>query len=291
MAREPAVTDYITPIKEILTNKCIDRKRTLHRFIYRSRKIHNRHLGKLHSVDQTVKKLLDPQWLPKVRRFNPDEWRKTADDIWKRAIKLLDPVARPEIILFPGFNTFNGRVYKIDNKPVIGGSPDFPHSTGTNLRVLLAHEYAHFARWRKTGIPYENVPIYASIYEEGWATWFSTKLLPDCSLSRLFMSNLHKTINMPDPEGGYLAWCRKNLNTINAGSQKVLKSKGSKDLGRFFHCKRLRGDKTPIRTGYYLGYCLMEMLSETMPPRQLINIKPTYKRMSVWLDHMTRIVR
>ena len=205
MAGRSSVVDLMTPIKTILADKHADRQRELHRLIYRHRKIHNRHLGWGPSIDETVSRLLDPKWQSKVRRFDPEEWRETANDMRSRAEKILGRVAGPELVIFPGFGSFNGRVYRLDGRPVIGCAPDFPRCTGIDLKVLLAHEYAHFARWRKTGIPYENSSVFASIYEEGWATWLSTKLLPECSLSQLFMSNLHEAINMPDPHGGYLS--------------------------------------------------------------------------------------
>ncbi len=281
------IHDHITPIKGILTAPGQDKKELLHRLIYRCRKINNRHLYK-HSVNQTVKKLLEPQWLTKVSRFDPDEWKTISESLWKRASKTLGRVSPPELVLFPGFNRFNGRVYKLDNRPIIGCSPDFPLSTGKNLEVLLAHEYAHFIRWRKTGIPSENVPIYALIYEEGWAVWFSMKLLSGFKLSHIFMSNLHASINMPDPKGGYLAWCRANLKAIAGKAQKVLKCKDRKNLGRFFQCQRLEGDDTPIRAGYYLGYRLLEMLSKRMTIRQLLQTKPTSGTISAWLNELAK---
>jgi hypothetical protein len=286
MTEKIKIHDYITPIKEIVIGKSPDREKHLHKLIYRARKINARHLQKGCTVDQTVARLLDRSWQPKVKAFDPDEWRSISELFWKRTSSILGPVSPPEIILFPGFNTMNGRVYKIDGKPVIGCSPDFPHSTGKNLMVLIAHEYAHLARWRETGIPSDNVPVYANIYEEGWAIWLSIKLLPDFNLSRIFMSNLHRTIDMPDPKGGYFAWCRKNLHTIASEAQKALVSKSAKDLGRFFQCQRFRRSDTPIRTGYYLGYRLLEMLSKRMTPRQLFREKPTSGKIFGWLGEL-----
>jgi hypothetical protein len=286
MAGDIMIDDYITPIKKILADGGPDKRQNLRKLIYRHRKINSRHLRKRYTVDQTVKRLLEPGWLAKVRSFDRNEWTGLAEEIYDGAGAILGRVPLPEIILYPGFNAFNGRVYKINKISVIGCSPDFPHTTGINLKVLLAHEYAHFIRWRKTGIPTENVPVYSLIYEEGWATWLSIKLLPDLNLGRLFMSNLHKSVGMPDPAGGYIRWCRRNLDKIAGSAKKVLKSKGSRDLGRFFQCKRYWGEKTPIRVGYYLGYRLIDMLSEKMTPGQLLRLKPDRKSMSFWLDEL-----
>lgn len=284
MSRQPHLIDLVTPIKDILADKHADQRRDLRRLIYRWRKIHNRHLGQGRSIDETVSNILDPTWRSRVRRFDVNEWCEAADDIWRRTKPILGPVPRPRLVLFPGFGSFNGRVYRLDGRPVIGCAPDFPRCTGTDLKILVTHEYAHFVRWMKTGIPYENAPVYASIYEEGWAIWVSTKLLPTDRLSRLFMSNLHKEINRPDPKGGYLAWCRKNLMTVARQARRVLKSREPGDLGRLFYIQRLRGKATPIRTGYYLGYALIAMLSETMSPRQLLMMKPTPARIAGWID-------
>ena len=288
MPKSVMLSDYISPIKELLKSENSDKNVRLRRLIYNSRKINNRHLRKGYTVDRTVKRLLEPSWVAMIKQFNPDEWQGVADSVWRRASDILGPVPIPEIILYPGFNYFNGRVYLLDKRPVIGCSPDFPFTSGINLKVLLAHEYGHFARWRKTGIPTENVPIYALIYEEGWATWLSIKLYPELQLSRLFMSNLHKAIGMPDPRGGYLSWCRQNLDKIAGRARKALKSKISRDLGRFFQCRRYWGESTPIRVGYYLGFRLIEMLAEEHAPRKLLRIKPTPKMVDGWLDELIK---
>ncbi|PKK82830.1 MAG: hypothetical protein CVT49_11610 [candidate division Zixibacteria bacterium HGW-Zixibacteria-1] len=286
MPHKITIHDYITPIKEILAGNSADKKQKLHKLIYSLRKVNNHHLEKRYNVDQTVAKLLEPNWRAKIRKFDPAEWQAAAIDIYKRAVRLLGKVTPPEIILFPGFGAFNGRVYKLDHRPVIGCSPDFPGTVGNNLMVLLAHEYGHYIRWHKTGIRNDKGPIYLFIYEEGFATWLSTKLLPEYDLNHLFMANLHKSINMPNPKGGYFAWCRKNLPELISESQKALRSWDRSDLGRFFQCLRYKDDTTPIRTGYYLGYRLIEMLSEEISPRKMLTIKPTAKMISGWLEEL-----
>ncbi len=279
------IYDCITPIKEIIDDRDKNIKEKLHKFIYHNRKINNCHLYK-HGVDKTVDSLLELQWRRKIAKFGPDEWHKIAEDVWRKSKKILGSIPPPEIILYPGFGAFNGRVYKIDKNPVIGGSPDFPYTSGENLKVLLAHEYGHFIRYRKIGTPPEMAPIYKMIYEEGWATWLSVKLLPKITLSQIFMSNLHKAINMPDPQGGYLRWCRKNLKTIAYEAQKVLKSKDDKVLGQFFQCRRFKDDNTPIRTGYYLGLEIIDMLSKRFTPRQLLIEKATPNKILSWIDEL-----
>jgi hypothetical protein len=286
MAVHAKIDDYVTPIKEIIKADSDHLRADLRKMIYKSRKIMNRHMSKQYTVDKTVEKLLEPGWIKAVKGFKPEQWQKIADQVYERTKKLLGKVDRPEIILYPSFSSSNGRVYDVDGKPFIAGSPDFPHTTGKNLKVLLAHEYAHFARWRKTGIPADNVPVYAYIFEEGWATWMSIKILPEYPMGQLFMSNLHKAIGMPDPKGGYLRWCKKHLKSIAREAQKSLKTKDHKALGRFFQCQRFGKENTPIRTGYYLGHRMIDMLSEEMPLRKLFLEKPTYKKVSVWLENL-----
>ena len=286
MTKVAVVSDYITPIKEILADKAADRQECLHRLIYRSRKILHRHLYKRCTVAEAVERLCEPGWPRKVRKFDAKDWQLTADAIWRKATELLGDVPSPEIILYPSFGRSNGRVYKIDGRLVIACSPDFPQSTGSNLSVILAHEYIHFARWRVTGLSSENMTVFSNIYEEGLATWLSSKLLPDQPLPTIFMCNLHKLINLADPPGGYLKWCQKNLKTIAAKAQRTLNSKSRKHVHCLFEGGRFRGDGTPVRTGYYLGYHVIEMLAKTTPITELFTLRPTCRRVSGWLDKL-----
>jgi hypothetical protein len=122
------------------------------------------------------------------------------------------------------------------------------------------------------------------LYDEGWAVWLSARMLPEIAMRQLFMSNLHAAIGMTDPGGGYLPWCRKNLRKIATEAQKVLKSRDKNNLGRLFQCRRLGGDSTPIRTGYYLGFKIVEQLSARYTARQLMLLKPTARSVSTWLN-------
>jgi len=142
------IQDYITRIRQIINSNSPDKREQLHRLIHSVRKINNRHLHKC-SVNQTVGKLLEPHWMTTVRKFDLQQWQDTAERVWRSTSKILESIPPPEIVLYPGFKRFNGRVYKVDRKPVIGCSPDYPRiSNDRNLKVLLAHEYAHFIRWR-----------------------------------------------------------------------------------------------------------------------------------------------
>ena len=282
------IEDLISPIPAILAYDGTDRQQLLIRLISRHREINAAHLLN-RSVSKTVDRLLEPNWIASVRKFNRNEWYESAEKTYSDMTKLLGPQPAPSIILYPSFGSMNGRVYRVAGKLVIGCSPDFPQTTGKNLNVLLAHEYAHFIRWKKIGLTQSmHRPLYVQLLEEGWAVWLSHQLLPKVSLSRIFMSNLHKSISMPDPKEGYLRWCRKNLLTIAYEARKNISSKDKKVIGRFFQGQRFKGDKTPIRTGYYLGYKLVEMLAREMTPKQLFELKLNHRKVSRWLDQLTK---
>jgi hypothetical protein len=287
MTRAAIIVDYVSPIREILRYGGGDRRIELRRLIWHLRKLNRTHFYRNLSVDQTVERLLDPAWLTRVKKFDVHEWQTAADLVWKRAVRIFGDVPRPELVLYPGFNRCNGRVYRIDRMPVIVCSPDFPSATGSDLQVLLAHEYVHFARWRLTGKPSERLPIYAYLYEEGLATWLASRILPEFEPARLFMSNLHHRIGMADPKGGYLRWCRLNLRVIAARAGAVLGSRSVGDTGCLFEGLRFEGADTPIRAGYYLGYKILDMLANSAPPKELLVLKPKRKSLSQWIEELT----
>jgi hypothetical protein len=282
----PAVViqDHITPIKDILLSKDDGRDKQLHNLIHVLGKLNTKHFYGKFTVEQTVERLMEPIWFLQVRRYNPKEWITTANFVWRRATKILGDVDPPEIVLYPGFARCNGRVYKINRDPVIVCSPDFPRSTGKNLQVLLAHEYIHFARWRKTGISSENVPIYSQLFEEGLATWLSAKLLPELPLSKIFMSDLHRLIGRFDPKGGYLQWCRHNLAAITARTMNTLNSRESNDRGCLFEGARFGRKNTPIRAGYYLGYRIIDAMAKQIKLSELFILKPTIRDIAHWIE-------
>jgi len=280
------ICDYISDIKDILSLSRDKREGSLHKYIYGLRRLNYRHFQKSLSVEQTAGKLLESGWRKRVRNFDPNQWHKTMHMVYRRTSKILPTPPKPELVLFPSFGRFNGRVYRLHKKPVIACAPDFPRCSGNNLKVLLAHEYAHYIRWQKTGIPSDDSAIYRMIFEEGWAVMLSRMILPELSLNEILMANLHGLINMPNPRGGYLTWCRKNFLQIINTSRRVLKSKRHEDLGMLFQCRRFSTDISPIRVGYYLGYRLIEALVNNMSLEELMIQRPTFRKVSKWLDRL-----
>jgi len=277
MAPKAMFDDYITPIKEILQEDQPYKEVVIHKLIYHSRKILNKHTGRKYTVDQAVEKLLDPNWLRRVRNFDPDKWRELADQTWRKAGNLLGRVPKPDIILYPSFGMSNGRVYRLDKKSVLAFSPDFRYCHGENMKCLLAHEYGHFLRERITKVNTELQTVYKMLYEEGWAVYFSQRMFPELPSNVIYMSKLHKSINLPDPKGGYIGWCKKNIELLASEALDNLSSKSSKDMTRFFQCGRFDGDNTPIRTGYYLGRKIVEILSADMSMKELMKHKPSLR--------------
>lgn len=259
----------------------------LHDLIFETRRILNRHLYRRFSVAMAVAELSRPAWLRSVESFDIEEWQRAAEHAWSRAKSLLGEVPAPKIILYPSFGRSNGRVYRLGERLVIACSPDFPHSHGDNLKVIVAHEYIHFARWQLTGMSTENHPVYRSLYEEGLATWLSHLLLPEQNLRTIFMCNLHRLIGLNDPAGGYLRWCRANLRKIAARASKHLNSRDHRQIHHLCEGGRFHGDHTPIRTGYYLGYRIVEMIADERDCRELFLLKPTTRTMEAWLGKLT----
>lgn len=286
MRTKIVIEDLISPILAILAYDGAEREQLLRRFISRHREINSAHLLS-RSVNKTVDRLLEPDWTTHVRKFNRNEWFENAEWIYADTIRLLGPQPPPSLILYPSIGSMNGRVYDVSNKLFIGCSPDFPQTTGRNLTVLLAHEYAHFIRWKKVGLTQSMYrPLYQQLFEEGWAVWLSRKILPNISMSQIFMANLHKALSMPDPKEGYLRWCRENLLTIARKARVNISSKDKKIIARFFQGQRLKGENTPIRTGYYLGYKLVEMLARTMKPKQLLHFQLNSRITARLLDQL-----
>ncbi len=284
MATTAVIHDLITPIREIIAFRSPDVATRLRQFIQEYRRYHAAHFTGEYPLDEAVEALSRPSWQQKVSRFDVELWRQASDEIYSASTSLLGRLPHPELILYPGFGSFNGRVYKFQKRPVIGCAPDFPRTTGINLKVLLAHEYGHFIRYHRTGVPGEISPMYRYIYEEGWATWFSIQLLPHIRRRQVFMSGLHKDIGMPDPPGGYLTWCRKNLKTLIDEILPHLTDDSPETAARFFQCGRLKDDTTPIRTGYYLGYKVIEMLTEQKKPRKLLDSRVSRPQVAAWLQ-------
>lgn len=281
------LADYITPIKEIYKQYHGDeRKDEITKLLRNTKTILRKHLGKDATLDELVDFLTLPGTVRKLANFDLNHWMKTGHRVSRDLKKMLGNVPEPSILLYPGMQRVNGKIIHLDNKPVIALSPDFGYFGGDNLILALAHEYTHFLRARLAGVKFEKMPIYRHIYEEGLAVYLSTLVMPNVRLSTIFMSNLHHVIGRPDPAGGYVRWCRKNLPRLARELQKILQSREHHDIGRFFGGSRAFGKNSSIRTGYYVGYRMIESTTYEIPLRKLLASNPTPKQVSRWLEDL-----
>ena len=280
------ITDYISPILSILADKNADRKKLLYKFLYPHRKLMRIHLSNQFEIEKDIDTILTPEWLKKLRGFNPADWQTVANEVYSRARNLLGNVPVPEIILLPSFGSCNGRVYRFNKKPILALSPDFGYCRGSNLKILIAHEYGHFLRDHLAGVKTESMYIYRNLFEEGFATHFSRQVYPQIPKNIIYMYKLHPVIDMADPPEGYLRWCKNNLELLKKTAIKAIKSKTRSDMRRFFQCGRFKNDSTPIRVGYYLGTEIIKMLTEEMQLKQIVKLKPSPSQMKKWLERL-----
>jgi hypothetical protein len=281
------IHDYISPAREILANHDREYRRTeLMRLLGNSKRILRKIIVKKVSIEEVVEYMLTPDAVRRIRQFDLKHWIKSGHVVAKRLNKLLDMVPEPTIVLYPSMRRVNGKIIHIDGKPAIALSPDFGFFGGDNLSVVLAHEYTHYLRACHAGVKFEKMPMYKRLFEEGLAVYITTRVLPDISMSALFMSNLHRVIGLNDPSGGYIRWCRRNLAYLASEALDVLGSKSPEDLIRFFDCGRFDGDDTPVRTGYYLGYIMVRNASTRMNLKDMITMKLTSGQVRNWLKDL-----
>ena len=280
------ITDYISPILEILADKSADRKKELHKFLYPHRKLMRIHLSNQFEIERDIETILTPEWRQKLRGFKLSDWQAVADEVYSRARKLLGNIPAPEIVLLPSFGSCNGRVYRFNKKPILALSPDFGYCRGNNLRILIAHEYGHFLRDHLAQVKTESHYVYRNFFEEGFATYFSRQIYPQIPNNIIYMYKLHPVINMPDPSEGYLGWCRNNMDVLKTIAIKAIKSKSHADMKRFFQCGRFKDDNTPIRVGYFLGTELITRLAEELPLKKIVRLKPSPSQMRKWLERL-----
>ncbi len=217
-----------------------------------------------------------PSTVKRINKFSSREWLKTGHAIAKKLKKLIGDIPEPTILFYPGMRGVNGKVIWLGKEPVMALSPDFGYFTGDNLAVLLAHEYTHFLRAQYVGVKYRNLPLYQMLYEEGLAIYMTRLVLPDPPLSTIFMSNLHRTIGMHDPKGGYVRWCYRWLPDMAKAALDSLSSKDPEPRQRFFEGGTFTGiGDSPIRTGYFLGHQVVLKAAEDHKIEDLLKMKVT----------------
>jgi hypothetical protein len=243
------------------------------------------HKGKVR-VEEAVEYLLKPDTRRRLSRFDSREWKRAAQIVSKRMKRLLGDIPEPDIVLYPGMRRSNGKLIHLGSRPVISLSPDFGFCSGDNLYTLIAHEYVHYLRAVLASVRFENMPIYRYLFEEGLAVYLSAQVLPDRPLSTVFMSRLHNEIGLNDPKGGYVRWCKEHLRTIASTALEALSSRSRDYSVRLFECERLRGKNSPVRTGYYLGFRMIEHAAERMGVESLLTHRPTPRTVKKWIESL-----
>jgi len=167
---------------------------------------------------------------------NPEEIIKEA---YERCIKVVLPNEKPEVYLLIGFFSPDGFVMNFRGKPVICfGLERFKDFS--LLRLLFAHEYAHFL----LNLSSEEVPeeerLKWLLISEGLATHFSLSAFPGFRLSDHFLFGRDR-----------LNWCQENepfLREVFCSGKF-----SSKELMEFYD-KGNPDLNIPPRAGKYLGF-------------------------------------
>jgi hypothetical protein len=271
------VRDCISEIKEILRiSNRDDRLNRLVGLFESTNDIFSAHLSRsTMTTERRASLMLGPNTQKLIRSFNVREWIRTGHVVAKRLKKILGAAPEPSIVLYPGFGGVNGKVIHLNGNPLLVLSPDFGHWTGDNRGVLIAHEYVHYLRACFAAVKFERQTVREHLYEEGLAVYITSLVFPDTPLGSVFMSNLHRVVGRPDPEGGFVRWCGINFEKIKADAMKVLTSRKAADVERLFEGVRLDGDDTPIRTGYYLGFRMIRNAAQSTTVDELLHLQPT----------------
>jgi hypothetical protein len=284
------IEDYITPIKRVCEQNSNREacRNELTELLSGSKHILRHHMDKGDvRVEVAVDYLLQPDTRRRLHRFNIRDWTKCERTVSRTMKKLLGSIPEPDIVLYPGMRRSNGKLIHLGKRSAISLAPDFGYCSGDNRYLLIAHEYVHYLRAVLANARFENQPIYKYLFEEGFAVYLSAQVLPDRPLSTIFMSSLHHVIGMKDPKGGYVRWCTRNLPMIASVALEALDTK-SRDHARWlFECERLKGENTPIRTGYFLGFKLIETALRELSLKNLLTFKPTVSRVRKWIESMT----
>jgi len=167
---------------------------------------------------------------------NPEEIIKEA---YEKCIKVVLPKEEPEVYLLIGFFSPDGFVMNFREKPVICfGLERFKDFS--LLRILFAHEYAHFLLNLSCGEVPEEKRLKWLLISEGLATHLSLLAFPDYKLSDHFLFRRDR-----------LNWCQENepfLREVFCSGKF-----SSKELMEFYDKGNPDLD-IPPRAGKYLGF-------------------------------------
>lgn len=191
------------------------------------------------SLKQRVEiiKTSDYSWLKHLVSACPPE--KIINEAYDRCIKIVSPKEEPEVYLLVGFFSPDGFVMNFRGKPVICfGLERF--GDFRLLRILFAHEYAHFLLNLGRGEVPEEKKLKWLLISEGLGTYFSFLAFPDRKLYEHFLFS-RDTFN----------WCQANepyLKEIYCSGKY-----SSQELIDFYEKGNSELNISP-RAGKYLGF-------------------------------------
>lgn len=209
---------------------------------------------------------------------------------YREAVRILEPSHELDAYLCVGLEMSNAFMVVVNGKPAVGiGLEAYGRTFGTvrigldDLTHVLPHELCHAVRAQEADSPlrrffgsddpataFDSEPMYELVVEEGLAGHTGHAAAPALPLEQVLFYA---------PED--LRWCEKNQDRLleEFDAQRDLPLGGER-YERYFGFG-VEGDDHPPRTGYYLGYKLVQnYLKETpnvslaeavrMPAKELV---------------------
>jgi hypothetical protein len=188
---------------------------------------------------------------------------KIVNDAYLVCVSIMPPKVEPEVYLFIGFFSPDGFVMNYQKKPVICfGLERFKNFE--LLKILFAHEYAHFLLNQSRGEIPEERRFHWLLISEGVAVYLSFLAFPNNKLSDHLLFTNDK-----------LNWCQSNesyLREIYLSGK--LTSQNMIDLF-------IQGDPNldiPPRVGRYLGFQAVKKYIAQNAKRSIIGLLSDKKR-------------
>ena len=182
-------------------------------------------------------KAADYSWLKSLCALNPPE--RIIAEAYEECLKVVPCPQEPEAYLFVGFFSPDGFVMDFRGKPVIGfGLERFQDFR--LLKILFAHEYAHFLlKLINREVPRQK-RIPWLLISEGLGTYFSSSVFPQQSLSDHFLFRKDRW-----------NWCRENETNLR---EIYCSGRFSSDELMDFYLQGNPKMDLPPRAAKYLGF-------------------------------------
>lgn len=199
------------------------------------------------TLRQRVEKIkpADYSWLKSLLSASPPE------DIilraYQRCLRVVPPPSQPDVYFFVGFFSPDGFVMELEGEPVICfGLERFKDFR--LLKILFAHEYAHFLLNSTTADVPEGKKLMRLLISEGAATYFSKLAFPHHRVSDHFLFRRDR-----------LNWCQRNEVRIR---DVYCSGQFSNEELLDFYFKGNPELNLPPRAAKYLGYQVVKKYLE-----------------------------